>query len=284
MHQLIPSISAQLSDSSPGTALCHLDSLDEGIRRVRQLPEEEVIAQFLKNEFFRREFDLYREHFSEIVWNPDFTSATQNRLRRALLFLRRGRLWRELPTGTEWWEVQLRPELLSRIRVFPRNHWCRFARNGFYLSKMLNRIRRFVELHPSHPFARKLRSLRTTLSSSANRCGSVLLISLTDAGPFTIIEGNHRIAAASLISENAVLSRFRFVCGFSPRMGECCWHRTNFFTLSHYAWNFVTYLMDDHASVLKRELHRPSAVIQAEIPVRKLARNDLRNLNGTSGD
>ncbi len=225
----------------------------ERLMGIRPISEQEVVAEFLRNEFFRREFDRYREHFAGLVWNPDFASEEENRLRRALLFLRRGRLWRELPADTEWWEVALSPGGLSSLRVFPRSHWLRFARNGFYLEEMIGRIAKWVESNPSDPFAMKIRSLRNSFSIANEARTSVILIGGKSQGPFTIIEGNHRMAAC-LISGRDTARRFRFICGFSARMNHCCWYRTNFFTLCRYAGNFLTYSFDDHERVLQQAM------------------------------
>ena len=73
------------------------------MRRLRALCEEEVIADFLRNEFHHREFNGDRAKFQRIVEGPDLSNPSENALRRALLFQRRGALWRELPEDTEWW-------------------------------------------------------------------------------------------------------------------------------------------------------------------------------------
>lgn len=236
----------------------------EVLRKLRPMKEDEVIAGFLKNEFFRPEFDRYREQFHDLVWSPDFSDARENKLRRALLFLRRGRLWRELPADTEWWEVELEPKALSELRVFPRNHWLRFAGDGFGLTEMIGRIRPWVEANPAQPFAAKLRSLMADFSVSDKHGGPVLLIGTAASGPFTIIEGNHRIAAAFMISPPEALRRFRFLCGFSSRMVDCCWYRTDFSNLCRYLWNFVTYHLDGHSMVLQQELRAQMETLQPE--------------------
>jgi hypothetical protein len=228
----------------------------ECLVKIRQLTQEMVIHGFLKNEFFRREFDQYRQDFANLVWYPDFHNEQENELRRALLFLRRGRLWRELPADTEWFEVELQLDALNQIRVFPRNHWLRFSRHGFYLSRILGNIHDWTEAHPSNPFSMKLRSLRAAFSMSDEKFGAVLLIGKQLSGPFTIIEGNHRMAAASLDLRDGALHRFTFVCGLSPRMTRCCWYRTGIFTLSRYAVRSLTYLFDDHKRILRRDLGR----------------------------
>jgi O-antigen/teichoic acid export membrane protein len=227
---------------------------ENGIHRLRRVPEEEIIAEFLKSEFYQPEFDRYREQFRKIVDQPNFESPRENELRRALLYLRRGRLWRELPPDTEWWEVELEPEHLASIRVFPRNHWRSFAHKGFQLSDMIERIRSHVESAPADPFVVKLRSLATKFENTPGPFSSVLLIGIDDTGPFTIIEGNHRMAAASLVAPGEVHRRFRFLCGYSPRMTECCWYQTDLATLWKYARNFMTYLLDDHDVIIQQAM------------------------------
>src|SRR5215467_4313174 len=97
------------------------------MKLVRRVTEAEVIAEFLKNEFYQREYDQDREQFEQIVLDPDLTNESQNAIRRALLFRRRGHMWRELPLDTQWCEVELEPDDLANIRVFPRAHWRKIA-------------------------------------------------------------------------------------------------------------------------------------------------------------
>ena len=46
-----------------------------------------------------------------------------NAIRRALLFRRRGHMWRELPSDTQWWEVTLEADdLLARVILHELDH------------------------------------------------------------------------------------------------------------------------------------------------------------------
>ncbi len=231
-----PEVGIPLADAFPSAG---------AMRKVRRVSEDEVISEFLKSEFYQPEFDRYREQFREIVTHPDLSNPAENELRRALLYRRRGRMWRELPVDTEWWQVELRTSDLARIRVFPRNHWRKLANGNFYLTEMVDHIRARVGSHPSDTFVAKLRSLSDELASAPEHDSSVLLIGLDEEGPLTIIEGNHRMAAASLVSPQDIHLRFQFLCGFSPRMIECCWYQTDLSTLWRYARNFVAYLFED---------------------------------------
>src|SRR6266576_4503168 len=83
---------------------------------------------------------------------------------------------------------------------------------------------------------------------------SVLLIGEDEGSPLTIIEGNHRMAAAMLVSPTAVARQFRFYCGLSPEMSNCCWYRTDLKTLSRYAANIVRYVFQDGDYLVQRSL------------------------------
>jgi len=226
------------------------------LRKVRRVSENEVIADFLRSEFYQEEFSRYREPFAQLVDHPDFSDERDNALRRALLFHRRGRLWRELPDDTEWWEVELSPDDLKRIRVFARNHWIRYAAPGFLLLDVAEKIRNQIMSQSRDIVMSKLRSLSREMTSDA-QYSSVILITTNEFSPLTILEGNHRMTAAALVSPATVHQRFRFICGFSPRMSECCWYRTDLSTLWHYALNTVAYyVIDRHkltTSILKAE-------------------------------
>ena len=219
------------------------------IVRLREVDESEAIAEFLKSEFYHPTFDRYRERFAGIVNNPDLSDGRENTIRKALLYLRRGRLWRELPEDTEWWEVELRASDIRRLRVFPRDQWRGLAEGNFYLADMLDRIRERVESENQETFLKKLRSLSSGLERGENH-SAVLIIGVDDTGPLTIIEGNHRMAAATLVDPAAFYRRFRFLCGFSPRMTECCWYQTDLSTLWKYFKNYWTDLLENQHEII----------------------------------
>jgi len=85
--------------------------------------------------------------------------------------------------------------------------------------------------------------------------GAVLLIGLSESESLTILDGNHRLVAATLTSPES-LHKFRFLCGLSPRMTECCWYRTNVATLFRYGTNLITQAIHDPEAELARLLQR----------------------------
>jgi hypothetical protein len=216
----------------------------EPVKRLRRVSEEEIIAEFLRGEFYHPEFDPYRRDFEHLVENAHLQDPQENFVRRALLFRRRGRLWRELPPDMEWWEIELAPPDLARLRSFPRNDWRRFAGGGFYLTEMIGRIE--AELGRGQPsrFLKKLGAIGTDLRER-HVPDAVLLIGMDGHHPLTIIEGNHRMAAAMLTMPESAHRRFRFYCGLSPQVNLCCWHKTDLRSLTRYARHTVRYMFRD---------------------------------------
>ena len=232
----------------------------EPLVKVRKVAEEEIISEFVKAEFYQPEFDPYREQYSPIIYHPDLSNEQENAARRALLFRRRGRMWRELPKDTVWWEVELQKSDIARVRAFPRKQWRSFASSSFYLTEMIDGIRKKVETREPSPFILKMRAVVQDLDDNIVP-DSVLLIGLDERGPLTIIEGNHRMAAALMLAPDTVHQRFRFYCGLSPNMAQCCWYQTDFVTLSRYARNIVRYMFQDRDYFVRRALRGREAQI-----------------------
>jgi O-antigen/teichoic acid export membrane protein len=217
----------------------------------RELAEAEVMAEFLRSEFHHPEFDEYRNEFSSLVLRPNLANTRENSVRQALLFLRRGAMWRELPADTRWFEVELTVEDLTRVRFFPRAQWRRVAKGSFYLTDVIERIRMKLQEPFQNEFLSKLRALSSSVEESLIN-PTVLLIGVNNTGPLTILDGNHRMAAAMLGSQSSALKRLRFVCGLSPAMVRCCWYSTNVNTLLRYFTNLVRYFSYDPESDIDR--------------------------------
>jgi O-antigen/teichoic acid export membrane protein len=224
---------------------------------ARPLSEQVVIAEFLRSEFHHPEFEEYRHEFTRLVEAPDLQSDRENALRRALLFLRRGAMWRELPDDTQWFEVRLTSEDLTRIRFFPRAQWRRVAEGSFYITDVVTCLRQKWQESPDDEFFCKLRRISHPVQEGlVSR--TVLLIGVDAHSPLTILDGNHRMAAAMLAQPPAALETFRFICGLSPAMTRCCWYRTSVNTLSRYLTNLVRHLFSDPETDLGRFLESGS--------------------------
>lgn len=234
------------------------DGIDESkslvpgfVKLRRQVDENEVISEFLKTDFHSPEFKQYQAALHDLVNAPDLEDQAQNKVRRALFNVRHRSLWKQLPSDTEWYEAEIGATDLERIRVFPRAQWRRLAVGDFDLSQVAQRISddRYRS-RASATFLAKIDDLRDHLKEGS-LSGAVLLIGLDERGPFTILDGNHRLVAA-LLSSTPDLGKFRFLCGLSPNMAQCCWYRTNVATLTRYGRHRVWHYTHD----AEKELHR----------------------------
>lgn len=221
------------------------------MKRLRRVTEAEVIAEFLKNEFYQEEFHQDRERFEELVLGAQVGDETANALRRALLFRRRGHMWRELPPDTQWWEVEIEPRDLQRLRVFPRAQWRKVADGSFLLKDIVRRIKAATFHGRSRDFIAKVQALSYRLRDHEDN-SAVLLIGIDDERPVTVLEGNHRLAAALLASPDVLQKRFRVFCGLSARMSESCWYDTNLPNLWRYGRNRARNLFYDPDADVER--------------------------------
>lgn len=245
------------------------------MKRLRKISEAEVIAEFLRNEFYQEDFHYDRDKYEKIVFDPKLEDELENVVRRALLFRRRGHMWRELPADTEWWWVQLEVEDIATLRVFPRAQWRKIAAGSYRLADIVQRIRSNHFSNGVRTFISKIQSLSYRLRRE-NDDSSVLLIGIDERRPLTILEGNHRAVAALLASPDVLVSRFRVLCGFSPRMYESCWYDTNLSTLWRYFKHRLRHFVDREADVerILMAAEAESAEVR-ERASRLLSANDL---------
>jgi O-antigen/teichoic acid export membrane protein len=224
-------------------------------RLIRRVSEDEVIAEFLKSDFHAPEFQSYRESLHDMVCAPDLGNAEDNAKRRALLYLRHIALWKELPTGTKWYELEIKEADLGQIRAFPRAQWRKLAHGNFSMGEITTGMRTRKHLVDA-PFLAKMAAIGDQLLLEDPGFNAVILIGLNEKEPLTVLDGNHRLVAATLASPS-VLNKLRFLCGLSPRMTECCWYNTNFMTLFRYGRNTIARLLRNPEAELERLLQNP---------------------------
>lgn len=218
------------------------------MKRLHRVSEAEVIAEFLRNEFYTEEFHGDREKYKRLVLDPDVENEWENAVRRALLFRRRGHMWRELPADVQWWEVRLDPEDADKLQVLSRCHWRTIANGNFRLREVVERVRTGTFPPKVQDFIDKIHALSYRLLEGEDN-SAVLLIGVDEQKPFTILEGNHRLAAAALASPELLQTRFRVLCGFSANMTRSCWYRNSVPNLLRYLKNRLVNLHDREAEV-----------------------------------
>jgi hypothetical protein len=212
------------------------------MRKLRRLTEAEVIAEFLRGEFFHKEYDADREYFSSLVQHPDLTDAAENEIRRVLLFRRRDTMWWELPDDRQWWEIDFEPDDVEQVSVFPRAHWRKIANGNFKALDVAARIRQLKQTQPDE-FVKKISDICANLPTDL-RQGMIILLGLDEDHPVTLLEGNHRFMASLLAGGPEHLRNTRMVAVFSPHMEKCCWYKTNILTLARCLKNRIKHHWD----------------------------------------
>lgn len=207
------------------------------VRLVRRVPEDEVIAEFLKSDFHYPAFRDYRESLHALVATPNLDDPSENAKRRALLFIRHLSLWKEIPSDTEWYEAELTADDLINVRAFPRAQWRKPAQGNFSITKIVEGVRTRHDVMDEQ-FLAKIEDISDRITKGTANFGSLILIGLNENEPLTVLDGNHRLVAAMLTSPGD-LKKLRFMCGLSPRMMECCWYNTNLGTLFRYGRNML---------------------------------------------
>lgn len=225
------------------------------MRKLRRLTEAEVIAEFLRGEFFHKEYDADRERFSSLVENPNLTDATENEIRRILLFRRRDTMWWELPEDRQWWEIEFEPEDVEQVSVFPRAHWRKIARGNFKAVDVAARIRQLKGSEPNE-FVKKISDICANLSSDLQQ-GMVIFLGIDQERAVTLLEGNHRFVAALLAGGPQHLGNARMVAVFSPQMEKCCWYKTSLRTLARCLKNRIQHHWDRDTDMAR--LHAATA-------------------------
>jgi len=216
---------------------------------LRPVTENEVIAEFLNSDLNHPDFrDLDKAH--GLISKPNQHHADPIAKRHALLLAKRRSLWEELPSKTEWHEVKVNEDALDLIRMFPRSKWRKLARGNYSVVRVTEALRTGRQTLDDR-FLSKIATLGEQLSQGDGKFGTVILLGINERGPLTVLDGNHRLVAA-LLSSPAGLSKLRFMCGFSPRMTECCWYKTNPATLIRYGKHILARAVRDPRAELER--------------------------------
>jgi hypothetical protein len=207
------------------------------MKKLYRVSDDEVIAEFLKNEYCQQEYHRDREQFESIVMNPDLSNRAESATRRRLLYRRHAHSWRELPPDTQWWVVELESADISRLRILPRGHWGKMTESKFpSLSDVVDSIREKRFPRSTDFDVAIIQSLCYRLRHDRS-VSSVMIIGLDDEHELTILEGNHRLSASLLASQDLLQSRFRVYAGFSIKMREYWLYENDFTNLCRHALN-----------------------------------------------
>jgi hypothetical protein len=175
-----------------------------------------VVAEFLQSERHNVAGFIHSALIS-VIDHPDLTNPLQNHFRLKLLYTIRRWIFGEIPPDTEWYEVQnLTEDELDELHVI--------ARCGWDDPGDRNELRKVAARKPD------------TLTTRPAEWPRPILWGHSKAGPFTIIEGNHRLVSYASTSSAAGL-KIPALIGLSPT--PCHYH------------------IDDAGDVITRDLWMP---------------------------
>lgn len=136
--------------------------------------------------------------------DANLADALQNNLRTSLLWQVRGGLLQHVPTDTAWFEVShLTGAHLGQLRVIHHIDWSQHTQT--------NELEEVARVRPE------------ALHGVPGEWPAPILWGHDQGGPFTILEGNHRLTALSGAPARRENWRTVALVGLSPR--PCGWHR-----------------------------------------------------------
>ncbi len=242
------------------------------MKKLRPVPEAEVIAAFLRNEFHHHNFDHDRDRFAHLIESADLAKDRENAIRRALFYRRRGHMWNQIPRDTQWWEVRLEARDLDRLDVFARTHWRKIGGRSCRLAHVVEQMRTRdfsrtyvvggtahggVEISKVGEVVEAVKRFSQELAQRQDDSAAVL-IGVDEEKPVTILEGNHRFAAALLAAPDLLFRQFRVYYGQSPAMARCCWYGApTAGNMARYAWKRLRHFGNREADI-ERLLPEPS--------------------------
>ena len=160
-----------------------------------------VVLAFLKAEWNEYTEDI-KIQYSKIIESPTLGDVNEDRIRSQLLAARRGPLLSHIPSNTSWFMVShLRRQHFSELLVINHSHWT----SSEDRNELLKVVSRRPEPLKSHP-----RSWATPI-----------LWGHSKAGPFTILEGNHRLTA---LASSAETLEYPLVAYIGLAQSKCHWH------------------------------------------------------------
>ena len=161
----------------------------------------EVVLEFLRGE---REKLMGPLSWLPVVDNPNLNDPLENYKRLRLLYIPRGKFMVEIPPDTTWWEVRsLTESELGELYVSAR-HTSEWDAAG----NKLEQVASAIQIPP-------LDSPPDTWS------GRIILWGHDKTGPFSIMEGNHRMLAYVRANPRPPLE-INVCIGLSP--SYCFWH------------------------------------------------------------
>ena len=176
-----------------------------------------VSVTFIRGEAFKHKD--FTESECRLIRTPDLTNSEENLARCLLLARMRGGLLSGIPPDTVWYEVRyLKGEHLDELRVLRYPYWIS-PNDENELGKVGLRIPKRLQKEPK---ALAGNQVLEYFSADPNQWQSPILWGHSKAGPFTILEGTHRLVSHYAEAQASVTFRNIVYVGLSE--SSCHWH------------------------------------------------------------
>jgi hypothetical protein len=161
----------------------------------------EVVLEWLRGERDTK-FNFYPP-WLPVIDSPNLRDPVENHKRLRLLYIKRGPFIVEIPPDTEWWEIHgFTENELDELYLSARYHPSPWNDAG------VNKLDKAAAIIPQDPIPMPW-------------SGRIILWGHDKAGPFTIMEGNHRLLGYARDKTRSPLNIDVYV-GISP--SYCYWH------------------------------------------------------------
>ncbi|MFA6524005.1 MAG: hypothetical protein WC264_00870 [Candidatus Paceibacterota bacterium] len=184
---------------------------------------DEVVANWLKDEWHYSNHDKYREYVSEdLILNPNLKNQKENKKRFDLLMSYRSNIISQLPTDTKWYLAKLTKEDIKRTFLIPMTKgWVAQITNKTCC--LIDAINKTFWSATNQIDIERIEKIKTKLNDK-NVNTRLIFISSSKNSSFTCIEGNHRliaITAKALENYNSNIILNEIYLGISPKMESC---------------------------------------------------------------
>lgn len=187
-------------------------------------PKDKVYHAWLKSELYRMRSQLTSSEITAIE-TPDFDNNQQNLQRENLLLNTFGRsaIMNHIPSNIVWHEVSIEKCDVDNLYILAIWDWFLDTGKTYKLSQIP------THLSSSHghrisnfpPGAADHKTKIDAMSQSGiGNIQDIIMISSSQAGPFTIIDGTHR---SSLLTINNNLIGTNAYLGIATDLSQCVW-------------------------------------------------------------
>ncbi|HSX19026.1 MAG TPA: hypothetical protein VLE91_02720 [Candidatus Saccharimonadales bacterium] len=186
--------------------------------------KDRVYGAWLKSELYRMKEKLSSEQLG-LIENPDFNNPAENEQRENTILDVYGRrpIMDSVPTNVIWHEVEIEEKDLENLYLLAIWDWFIDTGKTFKLADVPNNLssghgHRISNFPPGA--ADHKAKIDKMLKKEGKAVQDIIMISSSEDGPFTIIDGTHR---SSLLAIKGNIPGTKAYLGISSDLSKCVW-------------------------------------------------------------